>query len=66
MSRDTDLEIRRRSAVMAPAGSSIAVSREELLADLAELQELRRRAAALSPEGERALQRHPSRPRRAT
>ncbi|MDA8292145.1 MAG: hypothetical protein M0Z33_10785 [Actinomycetota bacterium] len=58
MSRDTDLEIRRRSAVMSPPGSSLSVSREELIADLAELQELRRRAGAAGDE--RALGRHPS------
>lgn len=51
---------------MAPPGTSIAVSREELIADLAELQELRRRAAAAIAPDERAIERHPSRTRRTT
>ena len=54
VTRDTELEIRRRSAAMARPGSSVAVDREVLLEDLAELVALRRvvRVAGLAePDG---------------
>ncbi|MHB1975280.1 MAG: hypothetical protein ACYCR4_13520 [Acidimicrobiales bacterium] len=56
MDRNSQLEIRRRSAVMAPPGSSLSVAREDLLEDLDELLALRRAAA---PD-ESAFRRHPS------
>lgn len=56
MDRNSQLEIRRRSAVMAPPGSSLSVAREDLLEDLDELLALRR---AVGPD-ESALRRHPS------
>jgi hypothetical protein len=54
VTRDTDLEIRRRSAAMAQPGSSVAVDREVLLEDLAELVALRRavRVAGLAEPDE--------------
>lgn len=42
MTRDTDLEIRRRSVAMAQPGTTVGVDREVLLEDLAELVALRR------------------------
>ncbi|MCU1492622.1 MAG: hypothetical protein JWO62_386 [Acidimicrobiaceae bacterium] len=60
MSRDNDLEIRRRSAIMAPPESSLSVKREDLLDDLTELQELRRHIAGSDRPDEAAVRRHPS------
>lgn len=57
MDRNSQLEIRRRSAAMTPPGSSLLVAREDLLADIDELLTFRR---ATAPD-EAALGRHPSR-----
>jgi hypothetical protein len=56
MDRNSQPEIRRRSAIMAPPGSSLSVAREDLLEDLDELLALRR---AAGPD-ESTLRRHPS------
>lgn len=60
MSRDTDLEIRLRMAAMAPASTYVSVQREELLADLFELLELRSQRSRRPDPVARALRRHPS------
>jgi hypothetical protein len=48
MGRNSQLEIRRRSAVMEPPGTSFSVAREDLLEDLDDLLALHR---AAGPEG---------------
>ena len=60
MSRDRDLEIRLRMAAMAPASSYVSVQREELLADLFELLELRGCQTSHPETASGALRRHPS------
>jgi hypothetical protein len=55
MTRDNDLEIRRRSAAMAPPGSSLSVAREELIFDLAELLDLRRQSRRVDAAVEHRL-----------
>lgn len=59
MDRDRELEIRRRSAEMAPLGASLTVSREDVLRDLDELLDLRR-PHHLRDSTESSLRRHPS------